>query len=140
MIFKIKDALKRNFCLYSALNFLHKKAHNILQDRGLVAVDKEIPTLSNIPQLTQGRQVQVSEQQLRNLLAFISASNHKFNELQVLASVVAEKSEDFSTAQTLARIASGMANNFCDLCSEELNDFKQQHPDLVKTFVDDLAA
>ncbi|QOW47914.1 hypothetical protein G0028_09815 [Acinetobacter piscicola] len=95
--------------------------------------------MSNIPQLTQGRQVQVSEQQLRNLLAFISASNHKFNEIQVLASIVAEKSDDFSTAQTLARITSSMANNFCDLCSEELNDFKQQHPDLVKTFVDDLA-
>lgn len=96
--------------------------------------------MNNIPQFIHGGQVQVSEQQLRNLLGFISAANHKFNELQVLTSVVAEKSDDFSTAQTLARIASGIANNFCDLCSEELNDFKQHYPDLVKTFADDLTA
>ncbi|MDM1248527.1 hypothetical protein HX005_14120 [Acinetobacter sp. R933-2] len=83
MIFKIKDALKRNFCLYSALNFLHKKAHNILADRGLVAVDKEIPTLSNIPQFIHGRQVQVSEQQLRSLLQFIGATKKLYKELLV---------------------------------------------------------
>lgn len=96
--------------------------------------------MNNITQFTQDKQVLVSEQQLRNLLGFISAANHKFNELQALTSVVAEKSEDYSAAQTLARIASGMANNFCDLCSDELNDFKQLSPELVKIFAEELAA
>lgn len=140
MIFKIRDALKRNFCLYSSLNFLHKKAHNILADRGLIAVDRDIPTMSNIPQFTQGGQVQINEQQLRNLLGFISAASHKFNELQALTSVVAEKSDDCSVTQTLARIASGMANNFCDLCSEELNDFKECSPELAVKFAEELVA
>lgn len=96
--------------------------------------------MNNIPQFIHGGQVQVSEQQLRSLLQFIGAASNVLDQLQVLTSVVAEKSDDFSTAQTLARIASGMANNFCDLCSEELNGFKQHYPDLVKTFADDLTA
>ncbi|WP_335956450.1 hypothetical protein [Acinetobacter bereziniae] len=96
--------------------------------------------MDNITQFTQDKQVLVSEQQLRNLLGFIGAANQKFNELQELITVVAEKSEDFSTAQTLARLASGIANNFCDLCSEELKDFKQHSPDLVKIFAEELAA
>lgn len=96
--------------------------------------------MNNITQFTQDKQVLVSEQQLRNLLGFIGAANHKFNELQELINVVAEKSEDSSTAQTLARLASGIANNFCDLCSEELKDFKQHSPDLVKIFAEELAA
>ncbi|MDM1757205.1 hypothetical protein HX127_06350 [Acinetobacter sp. 256-1] len=96
--------------------------------------------MNNITQFTQDKQVQVSEQQLRSLLQFVGAASNVLDQLQVLASVIAEKSDDFSTAQTLARIASGMANNFCDLCSEELNDFKEHSPELAKSFAEELAA
>lgn len=118
----------------------NKKAPESWRSRSFSIVNKGILTMNNITQFTQDKQVLVSEQQLRNLLGFIGAANHKFNELQALINLVAEKSEDSSTAQTLARLASGIANNFCDLCSEELNDFKQHSPDLVKIFAEELAA
>ena len=96
--------------------------------------------MSNITQFTQDRQVLIGEQQLRSLLEFVNATSSTLDQLQVLASVIVEKSADYSTAQTLARLASGIANNFCDLCSEELNDFKQHSPELAKKFAEELAA
>ena len=122
------------------INFDNKKAPESWRMWSFRVVNKGILTMNNITQFTQDKQVLISEQQLRNLLGFIGATSHKFNELRALTSVVAEKSDDFSTAQTLARIASDMANNFCDLCLEELNDFKQHSPDLVKFFAEELAA
>lgn len=96
--------------------------------------------MSNITQFSQGKQVQVSEHQLRRLLEFINVANIKFNELQTLTGVISEKSEEHSTAQTLARLATSLAMDFCDQCSEEFDFFKEYSPQLVSTFAEELAA
>ena len=94
----------------------------------------------NITQFAHDKQVLVSEQRLRSLLQFIGAAGNKFNELQAVTGAVAKMSKCASDEQIMARMASGIANNYCDLCSEELNDFKQHHPDLANIFADDFAA
>lgn len=81
--------------------------------------------MSNITHFSKGKQVQVSEHQLRRLLEFVNTANNTFNELQALTSVIAEKSDDYSIAQTLARLASSIANNFSDECLEEFDFFKE---------------
>lgn len=117
----------------------NKKAHD-LGGQGFSVVNKEILTMSNITQFTQGKQVQISEHQLRRLLDFINVANIKFNELQALTGVIAEKSAEHSTAQTLARLATGLAIDFCDQCSEEFDFFKECSPQLISTFAEELAA
>ena len=49
--------------------------------------------MNNITQFTQDKQVQVSEQQLRSLLEFVRIANNRFDEISVLTTVIAEKSE-----------------------------------------------
>lgn len=118
----------------------NKKAPESWRSRSFDVVNKEILTMTNITQFSQGKQVQVSEHQLRRLLEFVNSANNTFNELQALTSVIAEKSDDYSIAQTLARLASSIANNFSDDCSEEFDFFKKCSPQLVSTFAEELAA
>lgn len=118
-----------------------KKPLTILADEGaLNVVTKEVNNMTNITQFTQGKQVQVSEHQLRRLLEFVNTANNTFNELHALTSVIAEKSDNHSIAQTLARLASSIANKFSDECSEEFDFFKECSPQLVSTFAEELAA
>lgn len=118
----------------------NKKAQT-LDGAGLIdVITKEVNDMTNITQFSQGKQVQVSEHQLRRLLGFVNSANNTFNELQALTSVIAEKSDDYSIAQTLARLASSIANNFSDECSEEFDFFKECSPQLVSTFAEELAA
>ncbi|WP_338562563.1 hypothetical protein [Acinetobacter sp. KS-LM10] len=118
----------------------NKKAQN-LDGTGLIdVITQDVNNMTNITQFSQGKQVQVSEHQLRRLLGFVSVANIAFNELQALTGVIAEKSEDYSVAQTLARLASSLANNFSDECSEEFDFFKECSPQLVSTFAEELAA
>ena len=118
-----------------------KKPLTILADEwALNVITKEVNNMTNITQFTQGKQVQVSEHQLRRLLEFVNTANNTFNELQALTSVIAEKSDDYSIAQTLARLASSIANNFSDECAEEFDFFKECSPQLVSTFTEELAA
>lgn len=119
----------------------NKKPLAILADEGaLNVITQEVNDMTNITQFSQGKQVQVSEHQLRRLLGFVNVANIAFNELQALTGVIAEKSEDYSVAQTLARLASSIANNFSDECSEEFDFFKECSPQLVSTFAEELAA
>lgn len=118
----------------------NKKAHQILADRGLIAVNKGILTMSNITQFSTEKQIQVSEHQLRRLLDFVNVANSKFSEVQVLADVIAEKSEEYSANQVLARLASSISLAFCDECLEELDFFKENSPQLVSTFSEELVA
>ncbi|WOE40076.1 hypothetical protein [Acinetobacter chinensis] len=96
--------------------------------------------MSNITQFNQDKQVQVSEQQLRSLLEFVRITNNCFDEISVLTRVIAEKSENHPDVKTLAYLATSIANNFQDICSEEFDDFKERSPDLVKFFAEELAA
>ena len=96
--------------------------------------------MNNIQHITQGKQVRVSEHQLRRLLEFVSVTSAKFNEIQALTSVVAEKSAECSIAQTLARLASSIANDCRDECLEEFDFFKEHSPELVEVFSEELAA
>lgn len=118
----------------------NKKAPESWWSRSFDVVNKEILTMTNITQFSQGKQVQVSEHQLRRLLEFVNSANNTFNELQALTSVIAEKSDEHSITQTLARLASSLANNFSDVCLEEFDFFKECSPQLVSTFAEELAA
>ena len=96
--------------------------------------------MTNITNFQQGKQVQISEHQLLRLLDFIRVANNKFGELQALASVIAEKSSKHSTAETLARLAFGIANNSQDECLEEFEFFKEFSPQLASLFAEECAA
>ena len=96
--------------------------------------------MTNITNFQQGKQVQISEHQLLRLLDFIRVANNKFGELQALTGVIAEKCDEHSISQTLARLASGIANNSQDECLEEFEFFKEQSPQLASIFAEELAA
>ena len=96
--------------------------------------------MNNIQHIAQSKQVQVSEHKLRRLLEFVSVANAKFNEIKALTSVIAEKSADYSIAQTLARLASSIANDSCDECLGEFDFFKDHSHELVDVFSEELAA
>lgn len=118
----------------------NKKAHR-LENKGLIdVITQDVNNMTNITQFSQGKQVQVSEHQLRRLLGFVNSASNTFNELQVLTGIIAEKSEDYSIAQTLARLSSSLATNFCDECLEEFDFFKECSPQLVSIFAEELAA
>ena len=96
--------------------------------------------MSNITHFSKGKQVQISEHQLLRLLDSIRTAKFRFAELQVLASVIAEKSSKHSTAETLARLESGIANNSQDECLEEFEFFKEFSPQLASLFAEECAA
>ena len=96
--------------------------------------------MSNITHFSKGKQVQISEHQLLRLLESIRTAKFRFAELQALAGVIAEKSSKHSTAETLARLASGIANNSQDECLEEFEFFKEYSPQLASLFAEELAA
>ena len=110
------------------------------QMQGLVAITKDVKHMSNITHFSKGKQVQISEHQLLRLLESIRTAKFRFAELQALAGVIAEKSSKHSTAETLARLASGIANNSQDECLEEFEFFKESSPQLASLFVEELAA
>ena len=117
----------------------NKKAQH-LQATGLIAVNKGILTMSNITHFSKGKQVQISEHQLLRLLESIRTAKFRFAELQALAGVIAEKSSKHSTAETLARLASGIANDSQDECLEEFEFLKEHSPQLASLFVEELVA
>ncbi|GEM_PF-2142975 len=96
--------------------------------------------MSNITHFSKGKQVQISEHQLLRLLESIRTAKFRFAELQALASVIAEKSSKHSTSETLARLASGIANNSQDECLEEFEFFKEFSPQLASLFAEECAA
>ena len=110
------------------------------QMQGLVAITKDVKHMSNITHFSKGKQVQISEHQLLRLLESIRTAKYRFAELQALAGVIAEKSSKHSTAETLARLASGIANDSQDECLEEFEFFKQYSPQLASLFVEELVA
>ena len=92
--------------------------------------------MSNITHFSKGKQVQISEHQLLRLLESIRTAKYRF----AVAGVIAEKSSKHSTAETLARLASGIANDSQDECLEEFEFFKQYSPQLASLFAEELAA
>ena len=96
--------------------------------------------MSNITHFSKGKQVQISEHQLLRLLESIRTAKFRFAELQALASVIAEKSSKHSTAETLARLASGIANDSQVECLEEFEFLKEHSPQLASLFAEELAA
>ena len=110
------------------------------QMQGLVAITKDVKHMSNITHFSKGKQVQISEHQLLRLLESIRTAKYRFAELQALAGVIAEKSSKHSTAETLARLASGIANDSQDECLEEFEFFKEHSPQLASLFAEGLAA
>lgn len=96
--------------------------------------------MSNITHFSKGKQVQISEHQLLRLLESIRTAKFRFAELQALAGVIAEKCDEHSISQTLARLASGIANNSQDECLEEFEFFKEQSPQLALIFAEELVA
>ena len=110
------------------------------QMQGLVAITERCKHMSNITHFSKGKQVQISEHQLLRLLESIRTAKYRFAELQALAGVIAEKSSKHPTAETLARLASGTANDSQDECLEEFEFFKQYSPQLASLFVEELVA
>lgn len=110
------------------------------QMQGLVAITKDVKHMSNITHFSKGKQVQISEHQLLRLLESIRTAKYRFAELQALAGVIAEKSSKHSIAETLARLASGIANDSQDECLEEFEFFKEHSPQLASLFVEELVA
>lgn len=118
----------------------NKKAPDSWRKRSFSVVNKGILTMSNITHFSKGKQVQISEHQLLRLLESIRTAKFRFAELQALAGVIAEKSNKHSTAETLARLASGIANDSQDDCLEEFEFFKEFSPQLASLFAEELAA
>jgi hypothetical protein len=110
------------------------------QMQGLVAITERCKHMSNITHFSNGKQVQVSEHQLLRLLESIRNAKIRFAELQALAGVIAEKSSKHSTTETLARLASEIANISEDDCLEEFKFFKEFSPQLASLFAEELAA
>ena len=108
--------------------------------QGSVAITKDVKHMSNITHFSKGKQVQISEHQLLRLLDSIRTAKFRFAELQALAGVIAEKSSKHSTAETLARLASGIANDSQDECLDEFEFFKEFSPQLASLFAEELAA
>ena len=118
----------------------NKKAPESWRSRSFSVVTIGNVTMSNITHITEANQVQISEHQLLRLLESIRTAKFRFSELQALAGVIAEKSSKHSTAETLARLASGIANNSQDECLEEFEFFKESSPQLASLFVEELVA
>lgn len=110
------------------------------QKQGSVAITEGCKHMSNITHFSKGKQVQISEHQLLRLLESIRTAKFRFAELQALAGVIAEKSSKHSTAETLARLASGIVNNSQDECLEEFEFFKEFSPQLASLFAEECAA
>ena len=110
------------------------------QMQGSVAITEGCKHMSNITHITEANQVQISEHQLLRLLESIRTAKYRFAELQALAGVIAEKSSKHSIAETLARLASGIANDSQDECLEEFEFFKEHSPQLASLFAEELAA
>ena len=108
--------------------------------QGSVAITEGCKHMSNITHFSKGKQVQISEHQLLHLLESIRTAKYRFAELQALAGVIAEKSSKHSTAETLARLASGIANDSQDECLEEFEFFKEYSPQLASLFAEECAA
>lgn len=106
----------------------------------VICANKGILTMSNITHFSKGKQVQISEHQLLRLLESIRTAKYRFAELQALAGVIAEKSSKHSTAETLARLASRIANDSQDECLEGFEFFKEFSPQLASLFAEELAA
>jgi len=96
--------------------------------------------MTNNTQVSKGKQIQISEHQLRRLLEFVSIAKSKFNELSTLTRVITEKTESCSTNHTLSCIAFDMATNMSDECLSEFQFFKEFSPELVADFAEELAA
>lgn len=117
----------------------NKKAQTF-DGQGLIAVNKGILTMSNITQFSTDKQIQVSEHQLRRLLEFINLANSAFTELNALSYAIQDRLEKHTIAHSLTGLALEKSSQFKDECMEELEFFKQNSPQLVSTFSEELVA
>ena len=85
-------------------------------------------SMSNITHIADGKQVQISEQQLERFVDFINNAEESFNSLQVMVRLIMEKSEKHTTAYTLASITWDKLDDWMTMCHEEVAHFKQHSP------------
>ncbi|MFB5706615.1 hypothetical protein [Acinetobacter radioresistens] len=109
----------------------NKKARS-LENKGLIAVNRGILTMSNITHITEANQVQISEHQLGRFVDFINNAEQSFNDLQTLVGLIMEKSEKHTTAFTLASITWDKLDDWMTECYRELQYFEQHSPKVAK--------
>lgn len=117
----------------------NKKAHG-LENRGLIAVNKGILTMSNITHITEANQVQISEHQLERFVDFINNAEEGFSALETLVRLIMEKSEKHTTAYTLAAITWDKLDDWVSACHEEIGYFKQHSPKAANLVLKESAA
>lgn len=117
----------------------NKKAHDF-GEQGLNVVNTGILTMNNITHIAQGKQVQVSEQQLSRLLDFVKLARIAFTELNALSYAVQGQLDKNTVAHTLIGLALEKSSQLEDECMEEFEFFKECSPQLVKVFAEELAA
>ena len=118
----------------------NKKAHNF-GEQGLIDVNNfRKVNMNNITHIAQGKQVQVSEQQLSRLLDFVKLARIAFTELNALSYAVQGQLDKNTVAHTLMGLALEKSSQLEDECMEEFEFFKECSPQLVKVFAEELAA
>ena len=91
-------------------------------------ITMEVNNMSNITHIADGKQVQISEQQLERFVDFINNAEESFNSLEVMVRLIMEKSEKHTTAYTLASITWDKLGDWMTMCHEEVAHFKQHSP------------
>lgn len=97
-------------------------------------------SMSNITHIADGKQVQISEQQLERFVDFINNAEESFNSLEVMVRLIMEKSEKHTTAYTLASITWDKLDDWMTMCHEEVAHFKQHSPKAASLVLKEYAA
>ena len=118
----------------------NKKART-LDGKGLIdVITKEVNNMSNITHIADGKQVQISEHQLKRFVDFINNAEESFNSLEVMVRLIMEKSEQHTTAYTLASIIWDKLDDWMTMCHEEVRHFKQHSPKAASLVLKECAA
>ena len=118
----------------------NKKAQTF-DGQGLIGViTMEVNNMSNITHIADGKQVQISEQQLERFIDFINNAEESFNSLEVMVRLIMEKSEKHTTAYTLASITWDKLDDWMTMCHEEVAHFKQHSPKAASLVLKECAA
>lgn len=118
----------------------NKKAQTF-DGKGLIGViTMEVNNMSNITHIADGKQVQISEQQLERFVDFINNAEESFNSLEVMVRLIMEKSEKHTTAYTLASITWDKLEDWMTMCHEEVAHFKQHSPKAASLVLKECAA
>ena len=118
----------------------NKKAQTF-DGQGLIGViTMEVNNMSNITHIADGKQVQISEQQLERFIDFINNAEESFNSLEVMVRLIMEKSEKHTTAYTLASITWDKLDDWRAMCHEEVAHFKQHSPKAASLVLKECAA